>query len=336
MEQTKPRFFKRLKDAIFNFDEYKVFAEEKLSVAVKYFSKLLIIFSLIMTATITIKLSQAVNKCKNYVQNEMPDFRIEDNILVIDGENKKYSDGYGLYLGLIVDADAQDIEEIEDANDYQRIIAFLKDKVVIKDENGMQNVMTYKSLYENNELSAKNKQDVLNLLTSNKLIVFYLVFTGFCLVFVYVVYSLQILFDVFLISIVGFLLSRIIGIKLQYSKVFSISIYSLSLSIILYIIYIIANLLFNFNIVYFDIAYRLIAYVYIITALFIIKSDLIKQKMELTKIVEVQKEVRKELEEKEKEEKQEDKKKEEKKEEKPKRSKKKEDKSEEEPQGNQA
>ena len=340
MEKTKPKFFKRLKDAIFNFDEYRTFIDEKVPVAIKYLSKLLIIFSLIVTITITIKMAQAINDGKEYIQKEIPNFKIEENTLTIDGENKKYITGYDDYIGIVINSEVQDIEQIEEANNYQRIIAFLKEKVVIKDENGMQNVMTYKSLYENNELGVKNKQDILNILSGNKIIVFYVVFIPLCMIYIYIIYTLRILFDIFLISLVGFLLSRILGMRLQYGKVFSISVYSLSLSIVLYIFYIMSNLLLNFNIVYFDIAYRLIAYVYIITALFIIRADLIKQSMELNKIIQVQKEVRKELEEKEEEE---QKKKEEKKEEKnkekkeeTKKEKSKKEKSDEEPQGNQA
>ena len=47
---------------------------------------------------------------------------------------------------------------------------------------------------------------------------------------------------------------------------------------------------------YFEIIYLLIAYVYIIAAIFMIKYDLIKHTEELKKIIEVQKQVQKELE----------------------------------------
>jgi len=48
METKKIPFFIRLKNAIVNFDEYKTFSEEKVSVAIKYILKLTLIFTFII------------------------------------------------------------------------------------------------------------------------------------------------------------------------------------------------------------------------------------------------------------------------------------------------
>ena len=84
------------------------------------------------------------------------------------------------------------------------------------------------------------------------------------------------------------------------------------ISIILSTIYSVVYSLTGFVIEYFDIMYLLVSYIYIIAAILIIKSDLIKQQMELQKIYKVEKEVKKELEEqrenKEKDEKEDEKK----------------------------
>jgi len=86
--------------------------------------------------------------------------------------------------------------------------------------------------------------------------------------------------------------------------------YALTLSIILNIIYLAVNILTGFTITYFGIGYNLISYIYLVTAILIIKSDLIKQQMELMRIIEVQKQVKKDFEERKEREK-EDKEKEE-------------------------
>ena len=49
MEQKKIPFFKRLKNAIVNFDEYQNFSQEKLGTAIKYFLKLMLIFSILIS-----------------------------------------------------------------------------------------------------------------------------------------------------------------------------------------------------------------------------------------------------------------------------------------------
>ena len=89
------------------------------------------------------------------------------------------------------------------------------------------------------------------------------------------------------------------------------SAYALTLSIILYMIYIALNVLTGFYIRLFDIAYNAISYIYIATAILMIKSDLTKQQIEVTKIVEVQKQIQEEKEQETEEEKPNRKKKEE-------------------------
>ena len=79
MEQKKIPFFKKLKNAIVNFDEYQNFSQEKLGTAIKYFLKLMLIFSILISAFLTARL----------YKEKYPDFRIQNNTLIIDGENKK-------------------------------------------------------------------------------------------------------------------------------------------------------------------------------------------------------------------------------------------------------
>lgn len=99
------------------------------------------------------------------------------------------------------------------------------------------------------------------------------------------------------------MLSKIVNINLKYKSVYNISVYALTLSIILYMIYIALNVLTGFYIRLFDIAYNAISYIYIATAILMIKSDLTKQQIEVTKIVEVQKQIQEEKEQETEEEK---------------------------------
>ena len=286
MNKKSPNFFKRLKDAIFNFDEYKTFAEEKISIAIIYSLILMVIFSVIIILSLTYK------------------FAIWKN----EGNNQ-FVAGYNQELGIIINYDAENMDNIPEANDYQMVIGILNNNIVVKSNYlQLENVTTYDTLQSG-----------------------YMI----CIILFTTYFIEQIIIDILLLTLLGFLLSKILGLRLKYKSIFNISAYSLTLSIILYLTYIVVNLFTGFNIVYFYIAYRLIAYIYIITALLIIKSDLIKQNMELTKIVEVQKQVKEEKEqEEEKKENEKDKKKEEKKEDKEKD--KKENNNSEEPEGNQA
>ena len=90
--------------------------------------------------------------------------------------------------------------------------------------------------------------------------------------------------------------NALIQIVLSFES-FVISIYALTLSIILSTIYTAVYSLTGFVIEYFNAMYLLIAYIYVIAAILIIKSDIIKQHVELQKIYKVEAQVKKELEE---------------------------------------
>ena len=113
-------------------------------------------------------------------------------------------------------------------------------------------------------------------------------------VYLYIVYLIQILLDALLLSVVGYILSKIVNIKLTYKSIFNISVYALTLSVILYMIYTVINLFTGFTIKFFEIAYNAISYIYILTAMLIMKSDLVKQQMEVGKIIEEQNKIKEE------------------------------------------
>lgn len=333
MEQKKIPFFKRLKNAITNFDEYQKFSQEKLGTAIKYFLKLMLIFSILISGFLTARMYKEIETIKTSFAEECPDFRIENNTLLIEGENKKYEKDIGYEtLGLIVDSENTDLTE-EQNGQYQRIIAFYKDRMVMKTMD-TKTSMTYEDISKNQNINGLSKQQILDYANSNEMLVIYSIFFVVTIIFVFIAYSIQILLDIFLLSIIGLIMSKIAAVKLKYKEVFNMSIYALTLSIVLYLIYICVNISTGFTIKYFDLAYQIISYIYIVTAILMIKSDLIKQQIEVGKIIEEQKKVR---EEKKQEDNEEEKPKEDKKEKKEKKEKKdKEKKEPENPEGSQA
>lgn len=102
----------------------------------------------------------------------------------------------------------------------------------------------------------------------------------------FISYYLAILIDTFTLSIFGLFTCFIAKIKMNYKAVFNMSIYALTLPTILRIIYEQITMLTDFEIKYFDIMYISIAYISLAAAIFLIKSDLIKQQLELMKIIE--------------------------------------------------
>lgn len=180
-------------------------------------------------------------------------------------------------------------------------IVFIKDKVVFKYNNIYQEI-SYGDLVKDYDLNNINKQTVVNYLTGNGMIQIYLMFfiTSAILSFIY--YSLSILLDIIILSVLGFLASRILKINIKFKAIYNMAVYSITLPVILYMVYLAINITTGFKVGYFRLAYDAISYIYIITAILMIKSDLIKQQIELMKIVEVQKQVKEDMDRKKEEE----------------------------------
>lgn len=113
---------------------------------------------------------------------------------------------------------------------------------------------------------------------------------GSLFVSAFISFFVAILLDVFTLSIFGLFTCIIARIKMNYKAIFNMSIYALTLPIILRAIYIAVTMLTNFEIKYFEIMYIAIAYITLAAAIFLIKSDVIKQHLELMKIIEEGKE----------------------------------------------
>ena len=101
-----------------------------------------------------------------------------------------------------------------------------------------------------------------------------------------------------LLVVLAYLLLFFSRIKIKFRAIYSLSLYASTLSIILTVIYAILNTCFGIYIDIFDYIFIIIAYIYISAVILMIKSELIKQQIELIRIVNVQKEVKKEMKEK--------------------------------------
>ena len=302
MKEKEVSFFRRIKDAVVNFDKYLGFSEEKLSVAIKYIIKLALIFTFIITIALTVKIVQEANIAIANFQNGAPEFSFQNNELVIQGDVQKIVEGdESGYFGFIVDTQNEELSNIEETADYQRVIGILRDRIVIKDVEGVEASLTYEELAKDYDLSSVNKNSILQFLSGSDMTKIYAIFAVVLFVYFFIVYLSQFLLDILLLSVVGYLIAKIIGVKFKYKSIFNMSAYAITLSIILYLIYMVVNLFTGFTIKYFEIAYNSIAYIYIITAMLTMKSDLIKQQIEVGKIVEEQKKVNEENKEKQEE-----------------------------------
>lgn len=298
--QEKIGFFKRIKIAVFKLEEYGVFLGERLSKSLKYFFLLILLLTVAIVIAGTYDFNKMITTGMNYITNEMPDFEYSEGNLNFANNIEAYDHTYQfkLYANTSDEITEETIDSYQkDIYSVSEGIILLKDRFIYVNKS-----QTFEKEYNDiaqiygSEIS--NKQQLLDTINSVGISNIILVYGVSSFTSMYLVNIITISMDLLLIAVFGYVASRLCGIRFKISPMITLSIYALTLSIILSGIYNVVYILTGFVIKYFNIMYLLIAYVYIIAAIFMIKYDLIKQSEELQKIIEVQKQVRKEADEK--------------------------------------
>ena len=212
------KFFKKLWYSMTKFEKYPEMAAYGTKRAIIYFSKLMLIFSILLTIVLLIYIKQTGN-----------------------GENGEFS-----YV-----------------QSFQKILE------VNLTEEEKQEVETSFNQYNNSQLIG--------------------LFSVSCVISIFIIYFITTLVDVLILSLFGLITCSLSRIKITYKAMFNMSIYAMTISILLRVVYEALLLLVGFKIKYFGVMYTAISYICLAAAIFMIKSDFIKQQLELMKIIEEKK-----------------------------------------------
>lgn len=306
----KLSFWKKLKVSIFDFEKYQDLAAEKVLRTIGYIAILVLIFTLIVTATYTYKLTMAIASMRQYIDENIETITFENNQLNIIPENHEETtliENESLGIKVLINTQVEDEEKINESineiSSEENGILILKDKILIKNEL-MNNPYTYsyETIAKQYNINKIDKQEALNLLAYETIKP--LLFSVFGTLFIYffvIIYLPSTLIDIIILSIFGYIVSMISKLRLKYSAIYNIAAYSITLPIILNIIYFIVNSFTGFTIRYFEVMYTTVATIYIATAILLIRSDVIKKQIELTKIIEEQDKIRLEIQRREEE-----------------------------------
>ena len=281
MEDTKKEsFFQKIRTAIFKLENYGTFLEEKVSKSFKYLLLLLLLSTIITAIAYTVNYTKTFLKVRNYIENDLPEFVIEEGILKFD----EYVEGYDAEYDSTIVINTFDVSE----NDMQEYInkvskstygvLMLKDKATLYINGESYMEQTYKDLFSELDETISNKEDVLKILHNAR---YSFLATTFLVILLmsYIINVIQTIADVCIIAIVGWFFAKICGINLKVIASLKLTIYSITLSIILSTIYSAVNITTGaFTIEYFNLIYLIIAYIYLIAALFIIRDDLMRMK----------------------------------------------------------
>ena len=281
-KEIRLSFFRRMKMSIFDFDKYHIIASEGLGRAMMYLIKLMLLFALVMSAASIIKVSQLLDQGIEYFSSNVPNFYFENNEFVLDSEtdvtieNHEYTD----FKIILTNSETYSEDEIRDFDGLT--VAFTKKHVLLKQQNSTSiTTQTYEELGNTIDLNEINKDYIVNMFSGENS--YNILANIFAVIFIstFLTYFLTAILDTIALSLLGFIVSRLIRIPFKYGALYSLSISAITLPVILNAIYLIVNMFTGFVIPYFQIMYTLIAYVYLIAALLIMRSEIIKKKVQI-------------------------------------------------------
>lgn len=315
-EESKISFFKKIKTSIVGLEDYQKLAVQKIGSTIGYLSLLMLIFAFFIAILLTHNFITTVSNVKQYIETQISEINFENNILKVTPNNNAEApiiieDTTLLNGKLIIDTNTVSEDKLNKYNDeikgYTNGIIILKDKVMVK--AGVMTVPTginFEDISNQYHIVKLDKQDIINMLENESAWMIYITFFITMYIYLFIIYFSTILVDAILYSILAYFTGAMSKLKLKYSANYNIAVYALTLPIILNLIYSIVNLMTGYTVKYFNIMYMAITCIYIVTAILMIKSDIIKRQMELSRIISEQEKVKQEIARREQEEKEEE------------------------------
>ena len=309
--------YKKFWYSITKFERYPEMATEGVGRAFGYLAWLIFMFSIVLAFAIIIKFTGLAKKGINFLDKNFNEISYSEGILTLDTVNKSATTDWGNVIVNTEELSQEKLQEYENKKSYTDVeIVWLKEYVILKYDKESIKVQ-YKDILENLGIEKFDKQTILKLLNeklnSPKTYIMYFVAIS---IYLFVAYFIASLLDVIILSLFGLITTAFARIQIRYRALFNMAVYSITISTTLQLIYIIVKTFTGFNVKYFDLMHTAISFICLTAAIFMIKSDVIKQQIELMKVMEIKKKEQEEEKEKNEEERKEEKSEEEKKEEK--------------------
>ena len=303
--EIKKGFFKKVWYSIDKIEKYAELSAEGFARTIKYLSILVLMIAIISSLVSTYRTSVEIKNVAQYINEKVPELTYNEGTLKVNSEETivdESSDFGKVIIDTNTDNEEQINQYINEVNQDGNGIIILKDKLLIKRE-GVEGTIKYeyKELLSEVEVTEFTKQELVSYLTSSNMMPLYLNLIFALFVYAFAIYFINTLWYIAIIALVGYVVTLIL--KIRFVAVFNMAVYAITLPTLLNMLYIIINAFYSYTINYFDIMYMLVAVIYMMAAIFILKSEFNKKQGEVQKIVEVEKQVKEETEEQKQEEK---------------------------------
>lgn len=291
-KELKKGFFKKLYYSIFKVEKYGELSAEGVGKALGYTLKLSLIVAIIISIGIIIKINQIKAKSIDFLNEYVGEFTYSNGVIKLDN-NEPFRLPSKTFNEVIVDTRGISEEEID--NYFKSIegkmgILVLRDKVLVKGLLGDGTVTyTYEKALKDLNITELDKTKAIEFLNGPEMFKILGAVFGMIALFVTAIIVVPIVLNAILLSLFGYMVSVIARARMRFTAVFNISIYALTLSVLLNAIYIVIKMLTGYTMTYFPVMYISISVIYVIAAILILKSEFIKIQQEVSKIVKISK-----------------------------------------------
>ena len=289
--------------SITKFERYPEMATEGVGKAFGYLTWFMFMFAIILSVCFMIKFVGLTRQGIDFLDKNFNEITYSEGVLNLDTVNKSATTELGNVIVNTEELTEEQIKELENKKSLKDVeIIWLKECVIVKYNEGIARIY-YKDILDNFEIKSFDKAKIINFvneqLNGPKIYIVFLI-TG--TIYLFIGYFIKTLLDVLILSLFGMITTLVAGIRIRYRAVFNMAVYSITLSTILQLIYIIVNTFTGFNVKYFDLMYTAISFICLTAAIFMIKSDVIRQQIELMKVIEAKKQEQEEQKDEEKKE----------------------------------
>ncbi len=213
-EESKISFWEKWKISVIKIEEYQKLAIQKISKTIGYLVILMLIFAFFITLSITYRFHQTALDITNYINDNIEMLTFKDGVLDIkakDNPNKTIIiDEKNNFNGkIIIDTGILSEEQvnnyIEEVKTYYSGAIVLKDKIIFK--TNMTNLTTTINLKDiANQIHLVNieKQDIINLVTSNKMYQIDIAFFIAMFIAIFINFFATTLLDALLCSVIAY------------------------------------------------------------------------------------------------------------------------------------
>jgi maltodextrin utilization protein YvdJ len=234
-------FFKKLRYSVTEVNMYPQMMSQGVGKAFKYLLLLTLIFGTISSMIIGYQLNRDIGNFISQLEKDLPEFTFENSKLHVEGPMPITYTELDENTVIIIDTTGGTTPDI--LEEYESAALVLEDQAIIKRNAVETRVISFAEFAD----ISFDKEDVMNLLPYLK---WFSLIAG---IFVWIVFFIGKLISAFILSIISLIISKIRNVDLSFGHLYSLSVYSLTLPILLDIVF---NL-FHFdlpNLIYYAIA----------------------------------------------------------------------------------